>query len=67
MGYDLGSVFVYNLQLWLFEGYSTDEEMRQTYLLRGMNGILVNALESECVYLVSPNDIDEEYLRGEMG
>jgi hypothetical protein len=66
MGYDLGTVFVYNTQLWLFEGYSTDGEMRQTYLLRGLNGILVEALASECYFLISPTEIDDDYLRGEM-
>jgi hypothetical protein len=58
MGYERGSIFVYDKKLWLFEGYSTDSQMRQTLKLRGVGGEQLVALESDCFYLLSPNEID---------
>jgi hypothetical protein len=58
MGYEHGTIFIYQRKFWFFEGYSTNSEMRQTLKLRGVDGVQVEALESECFYLLSPNEVD---------
>lgn len=62
MGYEHGSVFIYDRKLWFFEGYSTNVDMYQTLKLRGVDGFQVEALESKCTYLISPSEIDHDEL-----
>ena len=64
MGYDKGTLFVYKRKFWLFEGYSTNAEMFQTFKLRGVGGELIEALASECFFLVSPSEINYGELEG---
>ncbi|WP_024427720.1 hypothetical protein [Bacillus safensis] len=60
MGFEYGSLFVHDRKLWFFEGYSTNEEMYQTLKLRGVGGVQVEALASECYFLGAPSEFDYE-------
>jgi hypothetical protein len=65
MGYEIGSIFVYDRKFWLFKGYSTNSEHRQTYSLHGLNGEVIEPLASECWHVLSPNEVDFERLEKE--
>lgn len=58
MGYEHGTIFIFDRKLWFFEGYSTNLEMNQTLKLRGVDGIQVEPLASDCIFLLSPSEID---------
>ena len=62
MGYEKGSLMIYNKKFWLFAGYSTNKDMRQTYILHGLNGEVVEPLADECFHLLSPSEVDFEEL-----
>lgn len=57
MGIEKGSVIIYDYKYWLFAGYSTNEDMRQTYILHGLNGEVIEPLEEECNVLIEPSEM----------
>lgn len=65
MGYEYGSIFIYKRKFYFFQNYSTDSEHRQTLLLRGIDGVEIEVLESECFYLLAPSEVDYDTLEKE--
>ena len=58
MGFEKGSLIIFDKKFWLFAGYSTDKDMHQTYILHGLNGEVIEPLAVECFHLLSPSEVD---------
>lgn len=58
MGFERGSVIIFQRKFYLFDGYSTDNQQNSTYLLQGLDGENIEVLESECIFLLSPSELD---------
>ena len=62
MGMERGTVIIFERKFWLFERYSSNRDMKQTFILHGMNGEIIEALADKCFEVLSPNEIDFEAL-----
>ncbi|WP_426043234.1 hypothetical protein [Bacillus pumilus] len=60
MGFEYGSLFVYDRETVVFRRLSTNKEMYQTLKLRGVGGVELEALASECYFLGAPSEFDYE-------
>ena len=62
MGYEEGTVFAYNGGLWLFAGYSIDDNLNHLIILHGLYGELVEVEENEVHFIISPSEVDHDEL-----
>lgn len=57
MGIERGSVVIWDMRYWLFAGYSTNDDKKQTLILHGLNGEVIEPLEEECNVLIEPSEM----------